>query len=319
MTFSHCGLDSSKPSHSNTGEHQSKPLRVDRDDIPLAIVYDFDGTLAPGNMQETQFIPEIGMKPEAFWKEVKSLSKEHQADEILMYMHLMISKAYAEGKKIKRKNFQELGKNLELFPGVDGWFDRVNRFGDDFGVKVEHYIVSSGNAEIIEGTSIAKQNNFRAIYASRFFYEQHGVASWPAQAVNTTTKTQFLFRINKGVHDLSSVDDLNRFVPKEKRRIPFGNMVYIGDGNGDIPCFRLVKDQGGFSLAVFSDCHANADQLYQDGRIHGMVQANYTEDSKLYKLVRMIIKHVATRDRLTGMLLATTTENEVSDLTPLPK
>ena len=173
--------------------------------IPLAIVYDFDGTLAPGNAQEHQFIPDIGMKPKEFWAKVDQLSSDHQADKILMYMRLMLEKARAANVPVRLQDFRDRGDAINLFDGVEGWFGRTDEYGKGEGVRVKHYMVSSGNAELIEGTSIASR--FEKIYASRFVFDENGVAVWPAQALNYTTKTQCLFRINKGTHDPS--DDTN--------------------------------------------------------------------------------------------------------------
>ena len=168
---------------------------------PLALIYDFDGTLSPGNMQEGLFIPNLGMTSKDFWREVNRLSKAHQADNILIYMYFMLKKAGEKGVPVRLSDFRKLGDTVTLFEGVQEWFGRIDAYSQSKGIRNEHYIVSSGNAEIIEGTRIAK--NFKRIYASRFLYDHNGVAEWPAQAINYTTKTQFLFRINKGAHDLS--------------------------------------------------------------------------------------------------------------------
>ena len=271
---------------------------------PLAIIYDFDGTLALGNVQEHQFIPDIGMKPKEFWKEVQRLSKEHQADGILMYMHLMLKKASEAGVAVHKRNFKERGRAVTLFEGVQDWFDRISAYGKAEGVQVKHYIVSSGNAEIIGETSIGSK--FDRIYASRFKFNENNVPDWPAQVVNFTTKTQYLFRSNKGAHDLSDDSEINKFVPKGKRPIPFENMVYVGDGSTDVPCFRLVKDQGGLSIAVFKphtkNAREKADRFRQEGRVHCVLPAIYTEGSELDKVVKANIKLVAAREGLGKVL-----------------
>ena len=180
----------------------------------LAIIYDFDGTLAPGNMQEHEFIPEIGMNKDDFWSEVNSLAKKEQSDEILAYMKIMVDKAKAHNVRVTADDFKQHGQNINLFTGVESWFDRMTKYGSDNGVQVKHYMVSSGNHEIIAGTSIAEK--FAEIYASKFFFDQYGAPVWPALAINYTTKTQYLFRINKGAEDLSDKDVINRFVRKER-------------------------------------------------------------------------------------------------------
>ena len=267
---------------------------------PLAIIYDFDGTLAPGNMQEWQFLPEINIKPDDFWIEVNTYSKEHQADPILMYMHLMLEKARAARVSVRREDFTARSSGIEFFPGVEGWFDRINSYGQDRKVFIEHYLISSGNLEIIEGTTIA--DRFSKIYASKFLYDANDVAIWPAVAINFTTKTQYLFRLNKGAHDLNDDSKINEYVAQSDRPVPFENMIYIGDGKNDVPCFRLVKDLGGLSIAVYADGvheqHEQAEQYRQDGRVNSVAPAVYTENSGLDCTVKSYIDLVAARHSL---------------------
>lgn len=268
--------------------------------VTMALVYDFDGTLAPGNMQERQFIPDIGMTPLEFWSEVDCLSSVNQADGVLMYMYFMLRKAAERDVPVRVSDLRERGRLLEYFPGVLGWFGRINEYGADHGVRIEHYILSSGNAEIIEGTPVAGLVD--RIYASRFLFDEAGVAVWPALAVNYTTKTQFLFRINKGAHDLSDAGGINRFVRQEDRPVPFENMVYIGDGETDVPCFRLVKDLGGLSVAVFpprtQSARQKAQRFVDEGRVHCVAPADYTVDSPLERLVKSNIELLANRAAL---------------------
>ena len=275
-----------------------------RKHVPMAIAYDFDGTLAPGSMQEHQFLPDIGMKAEEFWKEVKSLAKEHQADEVLVYMNLMLRKATATSVPVRKEDFKKQGETIELFEGVETWFDRITEYGRKKGVRIEHYLVSSGNAEIVAGTPIVSK--FAQVYASKFMFNENGVADWPALAVNYTTKTQYLFRINKGAHDLSDNSKINEFVEKRKRPVPFENMVFIGDGSTDVPCFRLVKDQGGLSIAVFKPKTKNAKEKANkykiDGRVHCVVPAKYTEDSELDRVVKASIDSIVSRGTLRSLL-----------------
>lgn len=273
--------------------------------IPFAIVYDFDGTLAPGNMQERDFIPAIGMNTKKFWKEVTEESKKHQADNILIYMKLMLDKARASSVQVRENDFKIYGKNLSFFKGVlkykdsdqleKGWFDRINKYGNESGVKVEHYIVSSGIREMVTGTPIAKK--FNAIYASSFCYDHHGIAVWPALAINYTTKTQYLFRINKGCLDISDNKKINKFIPEENRPVPFSNMIYIGDGDTDIPCFRLVKDRGGHSIVVYKPntkgTKNKSKKLIEDGRVNFIAQADYRNNSTVDRIVKALIDKVS--------------------------
>lgn len=273
--------------------------------IPFAIAYDFDGTLAPGNMQERDFIPAIGTNKKKFWAEVMEESEKHSADNILMYMKMMLRKAATASVRVHKEDFESYGAKLSFFQGIDaykegrraikGWFDRIDFYGNQSGVEVSHFVVSSGIREMVAGTSIAK--HFKAIYASSFCYDHNGVAEWPALALNYTTKTQYLFRINKGslrVHDHS---DINRFVPEEQRPVPFSHMVYIGDGETDIPCFRVVKDRGGHSIAVFppktKGARTKSMQMVKDGRVNFLAPADYREGGEIDQAVKALIDKVA--------------------------
>ena len=272
----------------------------------LAIIYDFDGTLAPGNLQENSFIPDIDMKPQEFWEEVNKQAKQEQADPILVYMDLMLRKAKSARVPARLADFRKRGSQLSFFVGVEDWFDRINQYARSKSVRVEHYVVSSGNGEIIDGTPIASK--FTRIYASRFMFDDNGAAYWPALAVNFTTKTQFLFRINKDAHDLSDDKKINEFVHEEERPIPFRNMIFVGDGETDVPCFRLVKQLGGFAIAVYKPnvkfARKKAEKFlgetYCDAkaRVHAVVPADYRENRNLDKVVKGQIDFVAARNQV---------------------
>jgi hypothetical protein len=272
----------------------------------MAIAYDFDGTLAPGNMQEHQFLPDIGMTPGAFWKEVHETAKQHQADEVLVYMNLMLRKAGAHNVPVRRDDFKSRGKSIKLFEGVSDWFTRISAYAKSKGVDLKHYLISSGNEEILAGTPIAKR--FEAVFASKYLFDANGVAQWPALAINYTTKTQYLFRINKGVTDISDNAAVNKFVPKAERAVPFENIVFIGDGATDIPCFRLVKEQGGLSVAAYTPgkhgAKTRAEQYLIDGRVHAVVPAIYTDGSVLDKIIKARIDEIAARYALSSLMKA---------------
>ncbi|MDP9989795.1 phosphoserine phosphatase [Variovorax boronicumulans] len=267
---------------------------------PLAIAYDFDGTLAAGNMQEYDFIPALKMTSAEFWEEVKNLAANQEADEILAYMHLMLEKAKATHVPVRRSDFQNFGASIELFPGVLDWFDRIDQYGRSKGCKIEHFIISSGIREMIEGTKI--RSKFKKIYGSGFMFDHNGVAHWPAVAMNYTTKTQFLFRINKGSLDVHDNSVINRFIPKEDRAVPFENIIFIGDGITDVPCMRLVKDQGGHAIAVYNSRKKGAKEvatkLVEEGRASLTVPANYTADSAIERAVFAMIDKVSATERI---------------------
>lgn len=257
----------------------------------VALMYDFDKTLSPKNMQEYGFIPKLGSNSKAFWDKCNEQVKKNSMDKILAYMHQMIKQS-ADKMPITREAFVEQGKSIELFPGVEDWFDRINMFGAENDVIIEHYILSSGLKEFIEGTKISKK--FKRIYACEFCYDENGVAVWPALSVNYTSKTQFLFRINKGILDVTIDDELNSYTPESDRPVPFSNMIYIGDGLTDVPCMKLVKVNGGHSIAVFQKRKKHdVSSLILDGRVNFLALADYSENSEIDIIVKSLIKKVA--------------------------
>ena len=269
---------------------KSKPI--------VAIMYDFDKTLCTKDMQEYTFIPNVGLTPKDFWKESNQLAKEKKMDAILAYMYLMIEKAHAARVSIRRNEFVKMGKDLQFFPGVIEWFKRINRIGDELGLSVEHYIISSGLHEIIEGSSIYKE--FKDVFACEYLYDENDIACWPKNAVNYTTKTQFLFRINKGVLDISNDNDLNTYTPEDDRPVPFRNMIYIGDGLTDVPCMKLVKINGGYSIAVFQRGKKNkVEDLITNNRVNFIESADYSEGSDLDKTVKLILSKMSMVNDLT--------------------
>jgi hypothetical protein len=267
----------------------------------FVIAYDFDGTLAPGNMQEYDYVPSLGIKPKDFWEEAKDIAKKQEADEILAYMRLMIEKSEAAKIPIRKDDFINFGKSILLFPGVKDWFKRINAYGKSKKVNVEHFIISSGLREMIEGTPIA--SCFKKIYASGFMFDHNGVAHWPALAVNYTTKTQYLFRINKNSLDVHDNSMINKYIQKDHRPVPFSNILFIGDGETDIPSMRLVKDQGGHSIAVYpknkKGARDKAQQLIKDGRVTIATLADYTEGAALDVSVKAMIDKIAANRTIT--------------------
>ena len=265
---------------------------------PMAIVYDFDGTLAPGRMQDRQFIPAtIGGDVEKFWDAVNENTAEHNADPILSYMYVMLKKCREAGAEVHRDDLAEKSGDIRFFPGIEEWFGRMNTHAASLGVRLEHFVISSGNAEIIESTTIAHE--FQRIYASRFLYDEQGMAAWPAVAINFTTKTQYLFRINKGALDHQDIPMINQYIPRNERAVPFENMVYVGDGETDVPCFQLITNLGGLSVAVHEEGkRASAQQYLEDGRVDAVAAADYQPGSHLERIVRAQVTLVASRNRV---------------------
>lgn len=261
----------------------------------IAFMYDFDRTLCTRDMQEYSFIPELGVDAATFWQQVADLAETEHMDHIISYLYHMIKAANAKGLPLRRQDFVALGKDVELFPGVTSWFKRMNELGAELGLEIEHYIISSGLTEIIEGTPIHQE--FKKIYASEFHYDEAGNADWPALTVNYTNKTQFLFRINKGVLPMNADDALNEFLEDRDRRIPFRNMIYIGDGLTDVPCMKLVKVNGGQSIAVYED-KQRVVNLLTDRRVDFITPANYEAGSELDEICQTILRKMALVDKL---------------------
>lgn len=268
--------------------------------LTVALIYDFDGTLSPGNMQEYDFIPAVGKSNSEFWEESNTVSEAQDADPILTYMAKMIAEARSKGLSLKREAFREAGRNIVFFEGVRTWFERVNEYGASKGVNILHYINSSGIKEIIEGTDIACQ--FKNIFASSFLYDEDDAAYWPAVGVNYTNKTQFIYKINKGVESVSDSRLVNRYLEEDKRPVQFKHMIYIGDGTTDIPCMRLVDSQGGYAIAVYDPAdpgtYDSVHRLIDEKRVSFVCPADYSEGSPMDHLVRTIIDKIVTDNEL---------------------
>lgn len=274
--------------------------RERKEDRPVvAICYDFDKTLSPADMQAQGYIQSVGFDVAQFWEESDTFAVAHDMDENLAYMYKMVREA--EGRFVfSRAALMDYGARVTLFPGVTEWFDRVRRFGEAHGVIVEHYIISSGLKEMIEGTEPAKRGAFKKIYASSFCYNDRGIAVWPAQVVNYTSKTQFLFRIEKGVLDVND-PGVNEFFPPETLRVPFRNMIYIGDSDTDIPCMKLVNTNGGFSIGVYDPEKGSREKVHRmmrENRIRYFAPADYREGAPLEKLIQDILLCAAARERV---------------------
>ena len=265
----------------------------------IAIMYDFDKTLCTRDMQEYTFIPSIGMQPHEFWDHTAVVAAEETMDNILTYMYCMVEKARQSGNLLTRESLVACGKDIEYHPGVEDWFERINRYADEAGVQVEHYVLSSGLKEIIEGTSIAKY--FKRIYACEFLYKD-GQAYWPKMAVNYTNKTQFVYRINKGVLDINNDVDLNNSRPDSEKRVFFSNMIYLGDGLTDVPCMKLVKQSGGHSIAIYSQGQQHkAAPLLKHERVDWMFEADYREGSELDRTMKLLLENLAYYNKLKGL------------------
>jgi hypothetical protein len=270
-----------------------------------AIIYDFDGTLARGNVQEHSFLPALQIDTAQFWDEVQVTAQRHDADGILVYMWRMLEAARAGGVPITRDALRAHGADIPLFAGVLSWFERMTQYAAERQLRLEHYVVSSGNDEIIRGCPIS--DRFREIYASRFIYDADGHAVWPGLAINYTTKTQFLFRINKGIHNSWDNAAVNRWIPMAERPVPFERMIFIGDGDTDIPSMKMLRHQQGQAIAVYDperwsepDSRAKLHKLIAEDRANFVAPADYREGSQLDVIVKGILGRYARVAGYTG-------------------
>lgn len=266
-------------------------------DLPIvAIMYDFDRTLCTKDMQDYSFIPSLGMTESEFWQYSNSLGQREHMDSILAYMYAMVKISKDKNIPLLRQNLVDMGKNVELFKGVEDWFDRITEFGRLSGMQIEHYVISSGMKEIIEGTPISKC--FKSIFACEFLYDENGNGVWPKTDVNYTNKTQFVYRINKGVLDVANDNDLNRSMPDDSKRVPFCNMIYIGDGLSDVPCMKMMKAYGGYSIAVYQNKDSKVEDLLKKGRVDYIYPADYSENTGLDITVKNIIRKMSISETL---------------------
>lgn len=268
---------------------------TDMDRKPIvALIYDFDGTLSPGNMQEFGFIQAVGSTPEEFWTMSDSIARDQDASNVLSYMKLMYDEARAHGIKLRRDTFRRFGANIELFEGVREWFSLINDYGREHGVVVEHYINSSGLKEIIEGCPIAGE--FKSVFACSFLYDEKGEAQWPGISVDFTNKTQYIFKINKGIFSARDSEMVNDSWDDDKKRVPFPQMIYFGDGQTDVPCMKIVGMFGGHAIAVYNPDSPRdmetAIKLRSQGRVNFITPAIYTKESRTYRLVCSIIDKI---------------------------
>lgn len=264
----------------------------------MAICYDFDHTLSPDDMQAFTLIPSFGMEAKDFWPACNAFARQNLMEPNLSWMYKLIEKSKENNMPISKSYFHQVGKDVKLYEGVTEWFANVNAYAKGIGLEVEHYIISSGLREIIEGSAIAKECN--RIYASSYLYDENGNAIWPAQAVNYTTKTQFIFRIAKGIFEEWD-DTVNDSINLDNLYIPYENFVYIGDSATDIPCMRLVKSKGGYSIAVTDPNKPEenkAHKLFNDKRIDYFTSTDYRKESQLFSYIRLIMDDVVLKDKL---------------------
>lgn len=262
--------------------------------IRMAICYDFDGTLSPGNMQEYGFMASIHANPKQFWEKNNKYAAKNFADVNLAYMKLMLEEAGRSGVPYNKEAFKKYGQSVKLYKGVESWFKRINTYGKKHGIDVKHYIISSGLKEIIENTSIGK--NFEYIFACAYIYDANGIPVWPANVVNYTSKTQYLFRINKDCCDINDNKTINAYIKESDRPVPFKHMIFIGDGNTDIPAMKMVKSQGGHAIAVYNASKKGkkeaARHLITEDRVNIIADADYSNNKAIDIYVKSVIDKI---------------------------
>ncbi len=286
-----------KPQRARKGDRTDKKSVFEKKTI--ALVYDFDGTLSPKPMQEYTFLPKIGEDPKAFWAESNRIAREQEADSLITYMHLMYKKAKARGVRIDREDLVQLGRDVELFPGVESWFDEISEYvnirAESHGVALRQYLISSGLSEIIEGTRIRPK--FHNVFASEYWFDAYDLP-YPKRVITDTGKTQYLFRINKGIEDLG--ESINHHMPEGQRPIPFSNMIYFGDGDTDVPSMAVMRKNGGYAVAVHPQGknRAKCVDLFKAGRCDFFAPADYRRGSELFKRTCLLIDRILASIRI---------------------
>ncbi|MDR4493327.1 MAG: HAD family hydrolase [Nitrospirales bacterium] len=264
----------------------------------IAIVYDFDHTLSPHYMQDHTILRHAELDPSTFWKSCTALIEARDYDQELAYMKRMLEEPRI--RSFSNQDLRGMGKELSFFPGVPDFFEELNGIlkkpqYEEVPVRLEHYVVSSGLKAILDGSAVAR--HVRALFGCEFD-EEDGHISFPKRTISHTQKTQFLFRVNKGLTDLK--DDVNDHMPEESRRVPFRHMMYVGDGPTDVPCFTVMKKNGGFALAVYNpedQSRRSFEKCYQltfhAERVHFMAPADYRPGSHLRLILEKHITEVA--------------------------
>ena len=265
----------------------------------IAIIYDFDGTLTPKTMQEYTLLPKLGVKSKNFWDEISQEVSRTGAETMMVYMRQLLDHAKNKNIRVSKDEFLKMGRDIKYYSGVEKWFSNINSYVKKISkndVNITHYIISAGHAEILEGISIKKY--IKKIFASEYYYRRK-VAVFPKIVVTDTTKTQFIFRINKGKEKLSQ--SINEHMPETDRPIPFDNIIYIGDGMTDVPSMALIKKSGGHSIAVFKKNNKEqikiSKNLYKARRVDFIAPANYNQNYPLFNKTCLLLDFMVAKIR----------------------
>ena len=264
----------------------------------VALIYDFDNTLSTRDMQEFTFIPALGMTADEFWKKSDELAHKYEMDHILAYMYLMASKAREKHISLSPEALRAMGQDVQFFDGVKEWFSRINAYGGKLGLEVRHYILSCGLKSMIEGCGVADE--FYNVFACDYLYDDNGEPVWPSIAINYTSKTQFLYRINKGVEDVGEHTKLNMYMPRNERVVPFDQMVYIGDGLTDVPSMKLVRQRGGYAIGVYKK-PSDASYLVDQERVDFYLKCDYTDGGEIDTALKAVLDKISAKLHFTSL------------------
>jgi len=267
----------------------------------IAIVYDYDQTLSPSYMQDEVVFPTFGIDGASFWRRCSELVRDQGYDNELAYMKVLLDTL--EMDRPTQTELRSLGKKLNFYNGLPEMFDqfRENLLTEEqrsHGISVEHYIISSGMKVLIEGSRLA--THVRAIFGCEFAEDGEGRITFPKRVISHTQKTQFLFRINKGLLDMS--EDVNDHMDPAVRPIPFPNMIYLGDGPTDVPCFTVMRKNNGHAIAVYNPDdpeRVGFKKCYQlsthADRVRHIAPADYRSGSHLRLLLEEMVHEIASR------------------------
>ncbi len=264
----------------------------------IGLVYDYDQTLSPSYMTDEVVFPHFGISAPQFWKRSNALVSEQGYDSELAYLKTLLDCLTPDPPT--NAELRALGAKLQFYPGLPDMFEELNAVltaeHRAFGIKIEHYIISSGLKELLEGSAL--RPHVKTIFGCEFAEDREGRISFPKRVVSHTTKTQFIFRINKGL--LLPHEDVNDHMPSDLRPIPFQSMIYIGDGPTDVPCFTLMRKYGGNAIAVYNpqdETRASFRKCYQlhahADRVKYIAPSDYRPNSHLRLLLEEMIVEIA--------------------------